>query len=216
MNTEEIINLYVNKNLSLRTISKKFNTNHHKIKRILIKEGVKINSLKVGIRTWSDKEKEIVGKERKKYFKKNVPYNKGIKVSKETVYKNMKAHLKYDVTMEWLLNFKDIEKLKFLNRSITKNRNKVGFTTEIYKNFIEKFYIDEQFNSIYETWIQNNKYKYLKPSLDHIIPISKNGSSIDLDNLQFLTWFENRCKNDMSITEWTNLKNNIENYFYYK
>ena len=118
--------------------------------------------------------------------------------------------------MEWLLNFKDIEKLKFLNRSITKNRNKVGFTTEIYKNFIEKFYIDEQFNSIYETWIQNNKYKYLKPSLDHIIPISKNGSSIDLDNLQFLTWFENRCKNDMSITEWTNLKNNIENYFYYK
>lgn len=213
MNKEEIINLYENENLSLRTISKKFNTNHHRIKRILIKEGVKIDNLKIGIRNWSKEDREMVGKERKEYFNKNIPYNKGIKVSKETVYKNMKAHLSYDVSIDWLSGFKDIEKLKFLNRSVTKNRDKIGFTIDIYKKFIEKFYIDEQFNSIYETWLQNNKYKYLRPSLDHIIPKSKNGSCVDLNNLQFLTWFENRCKNDMSMAEWTNLKNNIKNYF---
>ena len=32
-------------------------------------------------------------------------------------------------------------------------------------------------------------------------------------DLQFLTWFENRCKNDMTQTEWDNLKLTIEEYF---
>lgn len=39
------------------------------------------------------------------------------------------------------------------------------------------------------------------------------GGTNALDNLQFLSWFENRCKNDMSQEEWDNLKSNIEEYF---
>ena len=37
--------------------------------------------------------------------------------------------------------------------------------------------------------------------------------SVPLDNLQFLSWFENRCKNDMSQEEWDVLKSNIQEYF---
>lgn len=48
--------------------------------------------------------------------------------------------------------------------------------------------------------------------IDHIIPKAKGGTN-SLDNLQFLSWFENRCKNDMSQEEWKVLKSNIQEYF---
>ena len=53
--------------------------------------------------------------------------------------------------------------------------------------------------------------KYKKPSLDHIVPKAKGGTN-DLNNLQFLSWFENRCKNDMTQEEWNNLKINMNEY----
>ena len=34
----------------------------------------------------------------------------------------------------------------------------------------------------------------------------------ELSNLQFLLWFENRCKNDMTQAEWNTLKTNIKGY----
>ena len=89
----------------------------------------------------------------------------------------------------------------------------VGFDKELYKQYIEKFYNDTQFNSIYKNWIDGGKDKYMKPSLDHIIPKTKNGSCIDLNNLQFLTWFENRCKNNMNQGEWNKMKKEINKYF---
>lgn len=52
----------------------------------------------------------------------------------------------------------------------------------------------------------------MKPSLDHITPKAKGGTN-ELDNLQFLTWFENRCKNDMSQEDWDKMKSNILEYF---
>ena len=52
----------------------------------------------------------------------------------------------------------------------------------------------------------------MKPSIDHINPKANNGTN-DLSNLQFLTWFENRCKNDMSQKEWEDVKVSIKEYF---
>lgn len=52
----------------------------------------------------------------------------------------------------------------------------------------------------------------MQPSIDHINP-KANWWDNNLDNLQFLTWFENRCKNDMNQEEWNLLKNNIDKYF---
>ena len=49
------------------------------------------------------------------------------------------------------------------------------------------------------------------PSLDHIQPKSRNGGW-ELDNLQILTWFENRAKAEMTSAEWIEFRktNNIK------
>lgn len=57
-----------------------------------------------------------------------------------------------------------------------------------------------------------NVQLYKRPSLDHIVPKAKGGTN-DLENLQFLSWFENRCKNDMTQLEWDEIKKNINKYF---
>jgi 5-methylcytosine-specific restriction endonuclease McrA len=172
--------------------------------------------MKNKLRHFTDEHKRKISESRKR-LKANgwVPYNKGLKTldrenGVELILKNMKAHLKYDVSLEWLSQFNDIEKLKYLNRSISRKRDCEGFTTKTYKQFIEKFYYDEKFNSLFDKWIESGD-KWIKPSIDHIIPKSKGGTN-ELSNLQFLSWFENRCKNDMTQAEWDMLKANIKEY----
>ena len=99
-----------------------------------------------------------------------------------------------------------------LNDVITKRSGRWDVSSEWYRSYIERFYDDDQFNIIYERWINSGKEKYKKPSLDHIVPKAKGGNN-DIENLQFLSWFENRCKNDMSQEDWGNLKLNIQEYF---
>jgi len=142
-----------------------------------------------------------------------VTWSKGKKMPTESLYKNMLAHLKYNVTLEWLERFDDVEKLKFLNRSIVRDRDRIGFTDSIHMQFIEKFYYDKQFNTVYEKWLLSGKNKWYRPSLDHINPKSKNGSLADISNLQFVSWLENRAKVDMSADEWKNIKERIHDYF---
>jgi len=172
--------------LSMRSIAKKYNTNHKFIGRLLKKNKV-----------------EIRGKKE--------PQKPKFNNKKDYLYNNMVAHLKYDVSMEWVKQYEDIEKLKFLNRSLTRERDCIGFDTELYKSFINKFYYNKQFNHIYNKW-KENRCKYLKPSLDHINPKSNGGCLNELNNLQFLTWFENRAKNNLSQTEWNIIKKNIGDY----
>lgn len=217
MNIKELIKLYVEDRWTLRMIAEKYHTNHHLVKRRLEKAGVKItrrNTLKEF--TQEHKNKISDGRKRLK-LSGWIPYNKGIKTAersngREILLKNMKAHLKYDVSFEWLDSFEDIEKLKYLNKSITKKRDREGFTTEIYKQYIEKFYNDEKFNILFDKWIKTND-KWIKPSLDHIIPKSK-GGSLSLDNLQFISWLENRAKIDIPQVEWNKIKSNIGYYLW--
>ena len=145
-----------------------------------------------------------------------IPYNKGLKTAtrengRELLLKNMKAHLKYDVTLDWLNTFDDIEKLKYLNRYISRERDNEGFTTEIYKQFIERFYIDKRFNELFDRWIATGD-KWIKPSLDHMTA-KCNGGSLLLDNLQFVSWLENRAKVNIPQEAWDSMKKRINEYF---
>jgi len=58
---------------------------------------------------------------------------------------------------------------------------------------------------IWNAWLENNKNKWWYPSVDHIIPTSRGGQGT-LENIQFLTWFENRAKADMTGEEWNIFK----------
>tara|TARA_R110000851_G_C12886410_1_gene546629 strand:+ start:40 stop:606 length:567 start_codon:yes stop_codon:yes gene_type:complete len=187
MSDKEIVKMYKDGN-SMRSIAKKLSTNHKLISRILKREN-----------TETRKPLNLRGV---KKFNCNI----------ERKYNNMATHLRFDVSAEWLMQFKDFEKLKTLNNVITNRSGRYDENTKWYISYLNKFYNDNNFNLIYERWEKSNFEKYKKPSLDHIVPTSKGGTN-KIENLQFLSWFENRCKNDMTQKEWSKLKQNINNYF---
>lgn len=112
------------------------------------------------------------------------------------------------LTIDFLEKFNDFKKYLFLHKQFTIT---FGASSDliIYKNFIEKFYVDKNFNLIYNKWNKNNPYNtfynWAKPSLDHIIPKSRGGLN-SIENVQFLTVFENLAKRDMTMQEWQNFK----------
>lgn len=204
MNDKKIIELY-NVGHSLRHISEMFNSNHHMIKRILIRNGIEITKRKT-LKPYTDEHKQKVGAASKG----RKCWSKGLKMTREHNLKNMKAHLKYDVSIEWLSKFEDIEKLKYLNRSLSRKRDCEGFNTEIYIQFIDRFYVDSKFNELYYKWIETSD-KWIKPSLDHIVAKCNCGSLL-IDNLRFISWLENRAKIDIDQEIWNRMKQNINYY----
>ena len=130
-----------------------------------------------------------------------------------------------DISDEFLDKYKDdFEKFLLIHKSLIRTSGNGG---QYYKNhkeeysmIIDYFWSDTQFNKIYSFWKNNENnnntfFDWSKPSLDHIIPISKGGKNT-LDNFQFLTTFENLAKRDMTMEEWNNFKketNTTSNYF---
>lgn len=115
----------------------------------------------------------------------------------------------------WLYNFylEDWEKFQTLHSCIMRTS---GIKTNDWKNkqeykaFYEYWWHDPQFNLIYNNWKKsqmntNTFYDLLKPSIDHKIPKSRNGNNT-IENLQFLTVFENLAKRDMTWDEWQEFK----------
>lgn len=223
MDDKSIIKMYVDDDMNLREISRKLDTNHKLIARILRRNNIEI--IKKKTRNLTEEHKKNIGDARRRIVKNGtyIPYNKGLKMKnyitkdgrdgKLLLYHNMISHLKVKIDLEWLLQFTDIDKLKYLNRTLSKKRNFGDYSKQFYIDYINKFYYDKKFNDIYNNWISNNCEFYLQPSPDHIIANTKGGEFYNVDNIQFLTWFENRCKNNISQEKWNNMKKNIEKYF---
>jgi hypothetical protein len=121
--------------------------------------------------------------------------------------------LKYDFDYGWLTSFDDPEKLKFLLKYSKKGNKTIPIkTTEYHVNFINHFYYDEQFNKVYDNWINSGKDGRMSPALDHIRPKSKGGSH-ELYNLRFITNIENYFKGARSLEEWEYIKANPDKFF---
>lgn len=120
---------------------------------------------------------------------------------------------------EYLESFNDFDKFLFLHKAI---RSTIGIelmSLEEYKDYINYFYNDFQFNAVYGFWKKqeraNTFYDWAKPSLDHIVPWSRGGKH-NKENLHFLTVFENLAKRDMTMEEWNEFKQTtatMSNYF---
>ncbi|WP_099467837.1 hypothetical protein [Konateibacter massiliensis] len=192
-------------------IADEYGTDHHRIKRILEKNEIEItrknrkrkSSKGYKRKPFTDEHRKNIGLAQKG----KVARNKGKKMPKESLYKNILGHLHRKVSLEWLRSFEDIEKLKYLNHIMSRDRVGKNFANEEYINFIEYFYYNKGFNNTYDNWINENKAKYAKPSLDHIIPLS-NGGGWDLSNLRIIPWCVNRAKFNYNPNEWEHIKHN--------
>ena len=123
------------------------------------------------------------------------------------------------IEREYLESFDDFDKFLFIHKAIWSTVGIELLSKEQYKEYINYFYFDSQFNMIYNFWKKqernNTFYDWAKPSLDHIIPRSRGGRN-EKENLHFLTVFENLAKRDMTLDEWTAFKvktNTTSDYF---
>lgn len=209
VNEAEICQYYLEHLVSLRDVSRAYEIDHHRVKRILTDGGVYDSQRKVpSVRDPSATKKGVATRKRNGSY---IAHNKGKQASEDQRRLNMKAKMKTGIDLSV---YEDYDRLLFLTRYLAKH--KASFNSdEKRKSFLDKFYVDDQFLMIYNVWIQDKENKWLRPSLDHKTPKSV-GGSFDLENLQFLTWFENRAKADMSEEEWKLFKditNTESDYF---
>ena len=103
---------------------------------------------------------------------------------------------------------------KFVENANDKYRGKYQFhisdKDSYYSELFNFVLLSDDYHKIY-----NNYHKYkirvLKPSIDHIVPISKGGDYFDINNLRIVTLMENLAKNDCCPIEWDTKQ--IEEYF---
>jgi len=200
----KIVSAYRPHETTLREVARICGTNHHTVRRVLERAGVTVVKGRKGPLSESHRQKlRAAARKRKRP-------EKGRKAGREEVLRNMANHLRFAVTPDWLARFDDIEKLKFLNRCICRS-GRFSVDTDWYKAFVEHFYADETFVRTYANWLAADRCKWRRPTLDHIIPRAAGGDN-SLDNLQFLTWLENRAKCDMPQSEWDRIKKNLQDY----
>lgn len=202
---KELIRLYLEERLSINKLWKIYKSSNWYIRKILEDNNIEINH--------KNRKKYIFTVEHKRKIWEKSKWRKTrlwMKVSEEQRRKNMIWHLKTDVTIKDIEKYNNLDMLMFLNKVISRHKNNFN-TKKDYIAYLDKFFFDDMFNKLYLNWINNWKGKRYRPSLEHLLPISR-WWTFDLENLTFTTWFENRAKAEMTLQEryifkketWTN------------
>lgn len=197
MDEQEIVRLYVEELWTLRRIAGHLGTNHHRVRRVLNRHGVPITAKRRRPPMSEERRRQISER-----AKGRSTWSKGLKLSEAFCRANMKGRLGGAIDLG---KYPDYAKLKFLTAILAKRKSGLGGDDASRVAFLDRFYFDEGFNAVYAAWIESGKDKWHYPSLDHKHAKS-NGGGWDLDNLRFITWFENRAKAEMSVDEWDRFK----------
>jgi len=198
MKIGEVTKLYEVELWTLRRIADHFGTNHHRIKNMLIANGVQITNQKRFAKPFSEERKKAVGDKSRG----RIAWNKGERTNESSVRKMMKGRMRTKIDLD---AYPDLYKLQFLVKLTSRHFQYLGCTDEKRKAFLDKFYFDPAFNTLYDKWQESGEDKWLYPSIDHMVS-KNNGGTFELSNLQFITWFENRAKADMNHDEWEEFK----------
>lgn len=193
MDEAEIAKLYTEDDMTLREVGRAVGLSHHAVRRSLQRSGIEVVRKK--------RPRAFTAEHRRKISescKGRTAWSLGLKMDERSRRKNMQAKLGDGVEVD---KYPDFERLKLLTKLTSKHRTHLGSSGGVRSAFLDRFYFDAAFNAIYERWIASSKCRWWMPSLDHIVPLSK-GGGFGLDNLRFVTWFENRAKADMSLVEW--------------
>lgn len=193
----EAVRLYTEERFTLRMVAEKLNVDHHRISRVLKKHGVSITR-KNRLRVFTQEHRDKISAA----CKGRTCWAKGKTLPESFCRANMKGRMRTEIDLD---QYADYEKLKLLSGIISRHYKHFGKNDSTRKAFLDKFYFDPAFNAIYDRWILSGKDKWYYPSIDHINPKS-NGGNYELDNLRFVTWFENRAKADMPMKEWDEFK----------
>lgn len=197
MNEVEVIHLYTVEHWTLRQIADKFATDHHRIKRILVRNNIEITT-KGRRRIFTDEHRAKISAATKG----RPGWSTGLKMTEEFCRKNMKGRLKTSINLD---KYESYERLKFLTGITSRHFKHFGHNDTVRAAFLDRFYFDEAFNAIFDLWLASGKDKWHYPSIDHIDPKS-NGGGFEISNIRFITWFENRAKADMTLEDWDKFK----------
>lgn len=204
----KIIDLYLMQELSLAETAKIMHMDTQQVKKCLQSRNINPRDQKEAVRNGF----------------KNGRYKR--EVSLERKYEIVARNSKYDLTVDFIKSFPDFEKYKFLSKMLNTCRcvdkkyidQRRIKNDKDFKNIITKIYYDPVFNSIYEHYLETGN-QWDKPSIDHIVPISK-GGTWDIENIHVMTWHDNLRKSDMLWSEWLNQEENCipgsKEYLIYK
>lgn len=165
---------------------------------MLVAQGVEITNVHRFREPMTVERRAAIGKQSKG----RKAWNKDVPADGAQIRRMMKARMRTSIDLD---AYPDLPRLRLLVRLTSKHMRHFGLNDEARKAFLDRFYFDGQFNRIYDKWLASGKSKWAFPSLDH--KVSKfNGENWGLENLQFLTWLENRAKAEMNQDEWDRFK----------
>ena len=201
---DSVIDLY-NELYTIRHIAELVGVDHHRVKRILIKNNITLIDRK------TKRPKRVVSEHTRKLISEKLKGRKKNPHLDSTRMKISITNSQIGLSSDTAKSYPNVNKTLFLIKLIKKNTISRGYkiSSVFLSSFINKFYNDVPFNSMYDDWILNKKNKWYRPSLDHILSISKY-RNFDMDNMRIITWFENRSKSNMHINYWENFKQNFE------